>query len=38
MNEEERSTEVFESHIVGLFNLFKNYLGHPDPRKKHCFA
>jgi hypothetical protein len=36
--EEERSAEVFESHIVGLFKLFKSFLGHSDSRKKLCFS
>jgi hypothetical protein len=36
--EEERSAEVFESHIIGLFSLFKSYLSHTESRKKLCFS
>ena len=29
---------MFESHIVGLFSLFKSFLSQSDSRKRLCFS
>ena len=37
-SEEERSAEVFESHITELFSIFARYLSHSDSRKRFYFS
>jgi hypothetical protein len=38
VGEEQRSLEVFEEHIVGMFGLFKRYLVHADIKKRVVFS
>jgi hypothetical protein len=38
MGEEERSMEVYEEHIIGMFQLFNKYLVSQEVKKRLSFS